>query len=88
MSTPSEIGRLNITLPKRTIVALEAVVPQRGKSNFIAEAIEEKLERERWQHAFAAVQQLPPTLTHITNPVQWVEELRREDEQRLEGQDV
>jgi hypothetical protein len=88
MSTPTEIGRLNITLPKRTIVALDAVVPQRRKSSFIAQAIEEKLERERWERAFTAVQQLPPTLSHITNPVQWVEQLRREDEQRLEGQEV
>jgi metal-responsive CopG/Arc/MetJ family transcriptional regulator len=88
MTTTNEIGRLNITLPKRTIAALEAVVSERGKSSFIAQAIEEKLERERWERAFTTVQQLTPTLTHITNPVQWVEQLRQEDEQRLEGQDI
>jgi metal-responsive CopG/Arc/MetJ family transcriptional regulator len=88
MSTHADSGRLNITLPKRTIAALEAVVSERGKSSFIAQAIEEKLERDRWEAAYNKLQELPPTLTHITDPVQWVAQLRREDEQRLEHFDL
>jgi len=88
MTTMRELGRLKIILPKRTIAALEAIVPERGKSSFIAHAIEEKLERECWEAAFAKLQKPPPTLMHITDSVQWVEQLRREDEQRLEHFDL
>lgn len=83
MNTQTSVGRLNITLPAQTLAALEAIVPERRKSSFIAQAIEEKLERERWQTAFDRLSALPPTLTQISNPVEWVEELRREDEYRL-----
>jgi hypothetical protein len=70
MSAQADSERLNITLPKRTIAALEAVVSGRGKSSFIAQVIEEKLARDRWEAAFHKLQKLPPTLTHITDPVQ------------------
>jgi hypothetical protein len=88
MTSIADIGRLNITLPKLTIAALEAAVSGRSKSGFIAQAIEEKLARHRWDAAFAKLQELLPTLTHIHDPVRWVEQLRREDEQRLEQFDV
>jgi hypothetical protein len=86
MSTHGDIRRLNITLPKKTIVALEAVVSERGKSSFIAQAIEEKLERGRWNTALKKLQELPPTLTHIADPDEWVQARRREDDARLENQ--
>ena len=79
----TDTSRLNISLPKRTIEKLAQAAPERGKSHFIAEAIEEKLDRERWEAAFARLQALPPTLTEIEDPVRWVEELRQEDEVRL-----
>jgi hypothetical protein len=79
----TDTGRLNISLPKRTIESLAQAVPSGGKSHFIAEAIEEKLERERWEAAFARLQALPPTFTEIADPLRWVEELRQEDEARM-----
>ncbi len=82
MNTHGSVSRLNITLPAQTLAALEATVPERRKSSFIAQAIEEKLERERWESAFTKLAHLPPTLTHIGDPVQWVDNLRQEDEQR------
>jgi len=88
MTNTGDIGRLNITLPRQTIAALESVVPERGKSSFIAQAIEEKLARNRWEAAFTTLQELPPTLTAILDPVQWVEHLRNEDEQRVEQLDL
>lgn len=86
MSIQLDSGRLNISLPKKTLVALAAAVPERGKSNFITQAIEEKLERVRWETAFKKLSTLPPTLTHIADPISWVDGLRHEDEQRLERQ--
>jgi hypothetical protein len=85
MDITTEFGKLNITRPKRVLMILDAMVPARKKSRFITAAIEEKLAKERRENAFAALLQAPPTLTEIDNPVAWVDELRRADEERLQA---
>lgn len=73
--------RMNITVPKRLAVELEKETPERGKSGFIAEAIEEKLIRERREKALKALADLPPAFPEIKDAVAYVRKLRREDEQ-------
>ena len=48
------------------------------------EAAPEKVERQKWQAAFDRVLELPAILTGISDPVAWVDNLRAQDEDRLE----
>lgn len=75
--------RLNITLPKSTVEALESEVPKRGKSQFIAEAIEEKITREKREEAFERLAKLPPTFIDIKDSSAYISTMRKkEDAQR------
>jgi hypothetical protein len=84
MNTTTEFGKLNITVPKKILVALDATVPARKKSSFITDAIEEKLAKDQQEEAWRRFMDLPPTLTNIEDPVEWVDNLRAEEEGRLE----
>jgi metal-responsive CopG/Arc/MetJ family transcriptional regulator len=75
--------RVSVTLPRKTLEGLKRRVTGRTMSRFVAEAIEEKLERERKEEAWRQFMELPPTLTEITDPTQWVNNLRAEEEERL-----
>ena len=72
--------RMNITVPRRLAVELEKETPERGKSGFISEAIEEKLIRERRENALKALAKLPPAFPEIKDAAAYVRKLRREDE--------
>jgi len=82
MSTATTV-RLNVSLPKPIVEALKRNMRARTASGFIAAAIEEKLAREQREEAWNHFLTLPPTLTQIADPVQWVDDLRAEDEERL-----
>ena len=74
------IIRINITIPKNLIDELEKEVPPRGKSGFIAKAIEEKLERERREKAFIELRDAPPAFTHIKDAAKYVSQMRKNED--------
>jgi hypothetical protein len=82
MSTASTV-RINITIPNRLITELEKEIPERGKSGFISEAIEEKLIREKRKRALKRLANLPPTFRNIPSGKEYIETERiTEDKER------
>lgn len=75
--------RINITIPKNILSALEKEVPMRKKSGFISEAIEEKIARDRQKKALKDLAGLPPTFKNISDGKEYIDKIRRkEDEER------
>ena len=85
----TQIVRVNVTLPKKVWNELEQEIPSRGKSNFIAAAIEDKLRNEKRKKAFAELASLPPTFTDINDSATYIREMRNEeDRERSQKLDV
>src|SRR5436190_4176477 len=85
----TQVVRINITLPKRVWNELEQEIPSRGKSNFIASAIEDKLRSEKREKAFVELASLPPTFTDVDDSVTFIREMRNEeDKERSKRLDV
>ena len=59
----TNVTRINITIPEQLISKLEKKVSPRGKSQFISEAIEEKLIREEREIALKELRNLPPAFS-------------------------
>lgn len=76
------IVRVNITLPARVWNNLEYLVPRRGKSRFIADAIEDKLHREKRAKVFAQLTSLPPAFSEIRESAVYIHRLRRKEEEK------
>ena len=78
------VVRVNITLPKGLLSELEKKVPVRGKSSFVADAIEEKLAREKRKLALRELTELPPTFLGVKDSTVYIEEMRtKEDKERM-----
>ena len=78
------VVRVNITLPKGLLSELERKVPLRGKSSFVADAIEEKLVREKREMALKELAKLPPTFMGVKDAAVYIEEERaNEDKERM-----
>lgn len=88
-TTNMGVVRVNITLPKVLLAELEKKVPVRGKSSFVADAIEEKLAREKREMALRELAKLPPAFTKIKDAAAYIENARiKEDEERASHIDV
>ena len=75
--------RINVTVPEKVWNDLEQEIPNRGKSAFITEAIEEKLRSTKREKAFKRLASLPPTFVDIPNGATYIHEMRqREDKER------
>jgi len=68
------VVRVNITLPKVLLAELEKEVPVRGKSSFVADAIEEKLVQKKREMALKELMKLPPTFVGVKNAATYIEE--------------
>lgn len=75
--------RISITIPNSLLNQLKQITLKGTMSNYFAAAVEEKLRREQSAQAWEQFMALPPTLTDITDPLQWVNDLRAADEERL-----
>ncbi len=78
----TNVIRINITVPERLVSKLEKKVPNRGKSQFISEAIEEKLIREEREIALTALRKSPPAFLKIKDASAYVRNLRETDEEK------
>lgn len=77
------VVRVNITIPKGLLSELEKEVPKRGKSGFVAEAIEEKLTRKKRESALSELAKLPSTFINIKNGSKYIAKVRsQEDDER------
>lgn len=83
-TTTIGVVRVNITLPKVLLSELEKKVSTRGKSSFVADAIEEKLAREKKEMALRELAEFPPTFMNVKDAAAYIEETRaKEDEERI-----
>ncbi|HSW97965.1 MAG TPA: hypothetical protein VLF89_09130 [Candidatus Saccharimonadales bacterium] len=78
----TNVTRINITIPEQLNSKLEKKVAPRGKSQFISEAIEEKLIREERDIALKELRSSPPAFPEIKDGATYVRELRENDEER------
>lgn len=77
------VVRINVTVPRRLLSELEKEVPERGKSGFVSEAIEEKLARKKKEKALKELAKLPATFTNIKDGAEYIaREREREDKER------
>jgi hypothetical protein len=76
----TNVTRINITIPEQLVSKLEKKVPPRGKSQFISEAIEEKLIREERDVALKELRNSPPAFPKIKDGASYVRKLRETDE--------
>ncbi len=84
MNVLAETVRINISLVRKFLAQLHSLSGEGKMSRFFLEAAQEKVERQKWQAAFDRVLELPAILTGISDPVAWVDNLRAQDEDRLE----
>ena len=76
------VTRINITLPVPMVSDLKKYAPERGVSNFLAEAAKEKIERIEKEKAFKELLAAPATFTRIKDAQAYVRKTRRLDEKR------
>jgi Arc/MetJ-type ribon-helix-helix transcriptional regulator len=80
--------RIHIVLPESVIEEIDELVGPRKRSEFIAEAIEQRLERERFQRALDAASgslnsEDYPEWSTPEKTYEWVRKLRDLDNERL-----
>jgi hypothetical protein len=78
----TNVIRINITIPEQLVSKMEKKVPNRGKSQFISEAIEEKLIREDREIALKELRTSPPAFPEIKDGAAYVKKLRENDEKK------
>lgn len=79
---PNTTVRINITIPKNIWSELKKEVPIRGKSNFVADAIEEKLRVKKRIKAFTDLASLPPTFTNIADGATHISTSRKNENKK------
>lgn len=80
MNTATGYARLNITLPRD--IAEYVRQNTTNISQYISEALRERVARERRERAFQAILSGPPSFTHIDDSTAYVRSLREEDKAR------
>lgn len=80
MNTATGYTRLNITLPKD--IAEYVRENTTNISQYISEALRERVARECREEALQAILSGPPTFTHIDDSTAYVRSLREEDKAR------
>ena len=81
--------RTHVVLPAELVAQIDELVGARGRSRFIAEAAEQRLQRERQRRALeigfgAWKDEDHPELNGPEGTVGWVRRLREESTRRLE----
>lgn len=80
MNTVTGYTRLNITLPKDIAEYMRQNTT--NISQYISEALRERVARERREQALQEILSGPPTFTHIEDSTAYVRSLREEDKAR------
>ncbi len=83
-----ETVRINVTIPKELVESVDELVGRRGRSKFFAEAVAEKLAREKRSRL---AREVAGSLANVDIPgwetsestVEWVRASRRRDDERL-----
>jgi post-segregation antitoxin (ccd killing protein) len=86
MNASSEFTKLTITLPRDLLEDLKASVT--NLSRYISEATRERRKREKREQAWKELLAAPATFTEIADPVQYIEELRAGDDERLKAMGI
>jgi metal-responsive CopG/Arc/MetJ family transcriptional regulator len=76
------LSRTNLTLPEDLLRAVDAVAGPRGRSRYVAEAVIQRLKRDRLRQAVEASAGVFRGTPHAMSRDQvstWVEELRAEE---------
>jgi hypothetical protein len=68
-------------MPKGLITYLKEHTSNMSK--YISETITERIAREKKERAWKKLLEAPPSFTHIDDPVNFIEELRSGDEERM-----
>lgn len=82
MNTATNYARVNITLPKD--IADYVRKNTENISKYIADALNERIAREKRENAVTAILSGPPSFTDIDDSTAYVRELREEDKKRDE----
>ena len=82
----TNVTRINITIPEQLVSKLETKVAPRGKSQFISEAIAEKLIREERDIALKELRNSPPAFPEIKDGASYVRNLREADEAKRKAE--
>lgn len=78
----ADVQKVTVTLPGALLSRLDQLIPTRGRSRFILEAIEERLDLEEQQVALAETagawtDENHPDMKNAEDIDQWLDELRR-----------
>jgi metal-responsive CopG/Arc/MetJ family transcriptional regulator len=89
MAVSPERRRAHVVLPVALLREIDALVGRRGRSRFLEEAASEKLQRLRriaaFERATAELTVGVPEWETRESAAEWVRELRREWDERLQG---
>lgn len=77
----TEYIKVTLSIPKRIIDDLKDST--NNMSKYVSEAIEEKRLKERREQAWQELLAAPPTHTEIDDPVQYIIDLRKGDDERM-----
>jgi metal-responsive CopG/Arc/MetJ family transcriptional regulator len=76
------LARTNLTLPEHLLREVDAIAGPRGRSRYVAEAVEQRLRRDRLRLAVeqsAGVFRATPHAMSREQVSQWVDEIRSEE---------
>ena len=77
----SDLVRISITIPRSLVKDLKNDI--KNISKYITDAVIERREKEKADKAWKEFMKLPPTFTDIEDPVKYIEDLRKGDEERM-----
>src|SRR5262245_17288740 len=80
VNTVTGYARLNITLPKELADYVRSSTA--NISRYIADAVNERMAREKQESAMKAILSGPPTFTNIDDSAAYIRGLREEDKKR------
>ena len=75
------LARTNLTLPEDVIREVDAIAGPRGRSRYVAEAVTQRLQRDRLRKAVedSAGVLLGPNAMNRDQVTDWIDQLRTED---------
>ena len=79
----NNVVRINITIPVNILNELEEFASPRGKSGFVAQAVEEKLRREKREEALKRQAKMSDAFPQIKDGAEYIAKTRKkEDKER------
>ena len=76
------LARTNVTLPEELLREIDALAGPRGRSQFVAEAVQQKVKRERLRKALDATRGAlvgTPSYMGPDEAYRWIRSMREED---------